>query len=301
MKLLIAGGTGFIGTPLCQALIAHGHELSVLTRQPQGHLARAHLHYLPWQFEDVRRAIAEVEGVINLAGESIAAKRWSPRQKLALQESRFHTTRLLVDAMASQGTRPVVLINASAIGYYGARGSEPLLETSPPGDGFLAELCKAWEREAQRAEPRGVRVVRIRIGMVLGPDGGALSKMVPPFRWCMGGPVGSGRQWVSWIHRADVVGLIEWALTHPEVSGAVNATAPDPVTMDSFCRELGRAVRRPSWARVPGGVLRILLGEMAELLLTGQRVIPNVALRSGYAFQFPELHHALATCVTSSA
>ncbi len=206
-----------------------------------------------------------------------------------------------MEAVTAASHKPAVLINASAIGFYGARGDEELTENATPSRGFLAEVCQAWETQAQQAEVVGVRVVRLRIGLVLGPGGGALQKMVPPFRCFVGGPLGSGRQWVSWIHRDDVLGLIEWALTSPGVSGAVNATAPRPVTMEAMCRELGAVLHRPSWAPVPAIILRLLLGEMSDLLLTGQRVIPTRALRSGYQFVHPYLNDALTACLNSSA
>lgn len=299
MKLLITGGTGFIGAPLCRALVQHGHELVVLTRQANRSPTPG-IRFLSWQGSEWQRAIQDADGVINLAGESLAAKRWSPSQKARIQESRLQTTQRLVDAIAADSRRPSVLVNASAIGFYGAHDDEELTETAPPGCGFLAQLCQAWEAAAQRAEPLGVRVVRLRIGLVLGPGGGALAKMVPPFRCFIGGPLGSGRQWVSWIHREDLIGLIEWALTTPGLSGALNATAPAPVTMRALCRELGAVLHRPSWAPVPAIVLRLLLGEMADLLLTGQRVISQVALRRGYRFLHPSLRDALVACLASS-
>jgi len=297
MRLLVAGGTGFIGEPLCRALTRQGHELIVLTRHPERQASRSGVTWLSWEAAAWRERLGETDGVINLAGEPIATTRWSARQKQRIRDSRLRTTRALVDAIAAAARRPSVLINASAVGYYGARGEEPLVESDPFGAGFLAELCAAWEAEAARAEDAGVRVVRLRIGIVLGPDGGALAKMVPPFRACVGGPLGSGRQWMSWIHRADVIGLIGWALTEPRARGAVNATAPASATMQAFCRELGRALHRPSWAPVPAALLRLLLGEMAQMLLTGQRVLPAVPLHLGYAFRYPELAPALASCL----
>jgi uncharacterized protein (TIGR01777 family) len=297
MRLLVTGGTGFIGTRLCRTLAQRGHELYVLTRSPHRRPSQARIQFLAWDTIERQRTIPDVEGVINLAGESIATKRWSPPRKLLIRESRVQTTRRLVGALAVLPKRPAVLVNASAVGYYGARGDEKLVETDPPGSGFLAELCQAWEAEAQRAETLGMRVVRLRIGLVLGVGGGVLAKMVPPFRFFVGGPPGNGCQWASWIHQDDVIGLIEWALTHPGVNGAVNATAPDPVTMRTLCRELGRALHRPSWAPVPAVVLHLLLGEMADLLLTGQRVVPRVALQGGYVFRFPELSPALEACL----
>ena len=297
MRLLLTGGTGFIGAPLCQALAQHDHELLVLTREPKARSPQQHIRYLSWHADEWQRAITDVDGVINLAGAPLAAKRWSSQQKRLILDSRVQTTSTLVSAMAAQPKRPSVVVSVSAIGYYGPRGDELLTELAPLGRGFLAEVCQAWEHEAQRAEALGVRVVRLRMGLVLGPGGGALAKMVPPFRAFIGGPLGHGRQWISWVHRDDVIGLIEWALTHPNVSGALNATAPNPVTMQGLCRELGRALHRPSWAPVPAVVLRLLLGEMADLLLTGQRVLPQVAQQQGYRFHFPELGPALQACL----
>jgi hypothetical protein len=295
MKLLITGGTGFIGGALCRALLQHGHELTLPTRSPQPPPS-SRVRYCAWDSDVWRAALGEAEGVINLAGEPIAGKRWTAPQKRAIRESRLATTKRLVDAMASLPRRPAVLVSASAVGYYGARGDEPLTEADPPGAGFLAELAQAWEQEAQRAQRLGVRVACLRTGVVLAPGGGALAKMVPPFRFFLGGPLGSGRQWLSWIHRDDLIRLIEWTLSRSDIAGAVNATAPEPVTMAAFCRELGRVLKRPSWAPVPAPVLRLLLGEMADMLLTGQRVVPQAALRAGYPFRFPALAEALRSC-----
>ena len=301
MRLLLTGGTGFIGAPLRRRLAQRGHELLVLTRAPAAHRAEPGVRFLPLDADAWRRELAGVGGVINLAGEPIAAGRWTARRKLAIRDSRMETTRRLVEALAAMPQRPAALLNASAIGYYGARSDEELTESDGAGNGFLAETCQAWEAEARRAEALGVRVVRLRIGLVLGRGGGALAKMVPPFRAFVGGPLGSGRQWVSWVHRDDVVGLVEWALTHAECSGALNVTAPEPVRMAALCRALGRALHRPSWAPVPAPVLRLLLGEMAELLVTGQRVVPRAALRTGYPFRFPSLAGALEECLGHGA
>ena len=297
VKLLISGGTGFIGTSLCQTLAQHGHALLVLTRRPDTQPAPPGIRFLSWDTDEWQRAMADVDGVINLAGESIADGRWSTARKQRVRASRLETTRRVVGAIDASAKKPAVLVNASAIGYYGPQGDEALTERDPAGEGFLAELCQAWEAEARRAESLGVRVVRLRIGLVLGMGAGALAKMVPPFRFFMGGPVGSGRQWISWIHQQDVTGLIEWVLTHPEVSGAVNATAPQPVTMRELCATLGRAMHRPSWLPVPAVALRLLFGEMADLLLTGQRVLPAAARSSGFTFRFPELTPALEACL----
>jgi hypothetical protein len=184
-------------------------------------------------------------------------------------------------------------VNASATGYYGPHGDETLTEESPPGSDFLAEITREWEEAAQEAEPLGVRVVRLRFGVVMGEGGGALARMVPPFRMFVGGPLGSGRQWLPWVHRDDVIGMALWALANDAVAGPVNATAPRPVTMSEFARTLGKVLRRPSWAPVPALALRALLGEMADAVLSGQRVLPTVAERLGYRFRYPELEAAL--------
>lgn len=301
MKLFVTGGTGFIGRPLCQSLTAQGHELVVVTRQPDLQPVRAGVMCVSWDGTEWQRALNGADGVINLAGEPIVARRWTPRQKVRLWDSRVGTTQRLVKALAVCSSKPGVLINASAIGYYGACKDEQLSEEGRLGQGFLSEMCQAWEAQASRAEPLGIRVVRLRIGLVLGRGGGALAKMVPPFRWYLGGPLGSGRQWMSWIHRDDLIGLIRWALESPDVSGALNGTAPEPVRMREFSSTLGRVLRRPSWAPVPGFVLRLLLGEMADLLLTGQRVLPQAALRQGFTFQYPQLHQSLKACLTTTS
>jgi uncharacterized protein (TIGR01777 family) len=267
-----------------------------MSRHPEAQAPMDGVAFVPWDGAWQQR-LAEVDAVINLAGESIAAKRWSAAQKRRIRDSRVETTKHLVDAMAASSRRPTVLINASAIGYYGDRVDERLLETSPPGTGFLADVCQSWEAEAKRAEALGLRVVRLRIGMVLAAGGGALAKMLPPFLLGLGGPLGHGRQWLSWVHRDDVCGLIQWALTSAQISGAVNATAPEPVTMRELARTLGRLLHRPSWAPVPAGVLRIMLGEMADLLLASQRVIPQVALSGGYTFRYPAISEALTACL----
>lgn len=309
----MTGGTGFIGRALIPRLRAHGHELTLLSRRPNqaapsprlsdagaasGSATAGHPPAVVGWDSGWERELVSFDGIINLAGEPIAGGRWTAARKQAIRDSRIGTTRRLVQALAAAAPpRPSVLVNASAIGYYGPRGDEPLDESAPPGTGFLAETCRAWEDEARRARSLGVRVAWLRFGLVLGRDGGALAKMVPPFRAFIGGPLGSGRQWVSWIHRDDVAALIEWALAAEAAGGPVNATAPKPATMRDFCAALGRALRRPSWAPVPAPVLRLLLGEMADMLLTGQRVLPQVPLRHGFTFFYPHLDQALAACV----
>jgi uncharacterized protein (TIGR01777 family) len=238
------------------------------------------------------KALEESDAVINLAGEPVAAGRWTTDRKAAMRSSRVGTTTALVAALSQLRHRPTVLVSASAIGYYGPRGDEPLTEEAASGTGFLAELCRDWEAAARAAEPLGIRVVLPRIGVVLGP-GGALAKMLPAFRMGLGGPIGRGTQWMSWIHRDDLIELLLAVLTQ-DLRGPINATAPQPVTNREFSRALGRALHRPTWARVPGLVLRILFGQMAEeLLLTGQRVVPRRAEAMGFRFQYPTLEEAL--------
>jgi len=293
MKLLITGGTGFIGSALCRVLEQRGHRLLVLSRHPERQAPRPGTTFLSWQTSPWQQMAEGCDGVINLAGEPLVAQRWSARQKAIIRDSRLKATRHLVEAMALWSRKPAVFVSASAIGYYGPRGDEALREADPSGDGFLPDLCRGWEAEASRAGQLGVRVAILRIGVVLAAGGGALAKMVPPFRWFLGGPLGQGGQWVSWIHREDLTGLIAWVLDRTDVTGPLNATAPQPVTMKELCRTLGVVLHRPSWAPVPAPLLRLLLGEMADVLLTGQRVLPAAALHAGYTFRFPELLPAL--------
>jgi len=291
MRVLVTGGTGLVGRPACDALRAAGHAVTIVSREPGRVPARA----IGW--DGLRTAIPETDAIVNLAGESIASGRWTAARKAAIRSSRVEATRALVDAAAAASPRPKVLVNASGVGYYGAHGDEPLDETAAAGTDFLARLCVEWEAEARRAEALGVRVVVVRLGVVLAPDGGALSAMLLPFRAGLGGPIGGGRQWISWVHRDDVVGLLREAVGNTEYAGPVNATSPNPVTNRDFARALGRALHRPTVLPVPGIGLRLLMGEMATMLLTGQRVLPKVAERLGYAWQQPELPEALERCV----
>jgi hypothetical protein len=290
MRVLLTGGTGFIGGAVAQALRAAGHGVMIVSRHP-GHVpAKA----IAW--DGVAAAMPETDAVVNLAGESIA-RRWTPARKAAIVASRIDATRVVVDAIRGSTKRPAVLVNASAIGFYGPRRDEELDETAPAGEGFLADLCKRWEAEAFAARELDVRVVALRLGVVLGKGGGALGRMLIPFRACLGGPLGNGRQWMSWIHRADVVGLLLAALTSDAYAGPVNATAPAPVRNRDFTKALARAVHRPAVLPVPGFALRLALGEMASMLVTGQRVVPAAARAAGYQFAHPEIAGALATVV----
>jgi uncharacterized protein (TIGR01777 family) len=291
MRVLVTGGTGLVGTPLRRALASAGHEVTVVTRRPASHAARA----VSW--DALPDAIAGTDAVVHLAGAPVAAGRWTPARKAEIRDSRVETTRAVVRAIAATRSRPSVLVSASAIGFYGDRGDEPLDEDAPPGSGFLADVCRAWEDAAREAERLDVRVVRVRIGVVLARDGGALAAMLPPFRLGLGGPLGGGRQWMSWIHRDDVVALLMAALSGVTWHGAVNATAPHPVTNADFARALGRAVHRPAVLPVPAFALRLALGEMATVLLDGQRVVPAAARAHGFTFRFPYLDGALVDCL----
>lgn len=298
MRIVVTGAAGFIGTPLSASLILRGHELTILTRTIRRTASRsARVQHVEWKPSDETSFVAEIDGcdaVINLAGENIAARRWTRKQKEKILTSRVLATRSLVRSIQKASRKPKILISASAMGYYGPRGDEPLDETASCGEGFLASTCKAWEAHAVRAEDFGVRVVRLRIGVVLGKDGGALRKMVPPFKLFLGGWLGSGRQWMSWIHIEDAVRLIDTCLSNDGLRGPVNVTAPEPVTNKVFSIALAQVLRRPCLMPVPPFALKLLLGEMAEeLLLKGQRVIPKKVLDVGFEFRFPEIHGAL--------
>jgi hypothetical protein len=236
------------------------------------------------------------DGVINLAGEPIAQKKWTYTQRRRIERSRIDATHSLVQACAKAKPRPKFLINASAVGYYGARGDEIITEEAPPGDDFLSVLCQNWEAEAKKAEELGLRVVRLRTGVVLGSGGGALAKMAEPFRFFVGGPLGSGQQWISWIQLEDLVRLIFEAVNNPLAQGPLNATAPHPVRNKEFTHTLGKVMHRPSWIPVPGFALKLALGDMADMLLTGQRVVPAAAEKLGFQFRYPDLQQALEAC-----
>ena len=298
MNIVVAGGTGFIGRALCAALMNGNHTVSVLTRHTGQVLHRpdAHIHSVEWSARDIgawEHALEGADAVINLAGAPIAGTRWTDSRKRLITDSRILTTRLLVRAMSRRSSGPATFISASGIGYYGASDDRLMHEGSAHGTGFLADLCLAWEAEAMSAAEFGTRVVILRTGMVLDTDGGALAKMVLPFRLFAGGPILPGTQWVSWIHRHDHIGLIEWALANTDLSGPLNVVAPEPVTMKTFCEVLGRVIHRPSWLPVPRFALDVLLGELGTLMTTGQRVTPAKAMTGGYRFRYPTLEPAL--------
>jgi uncharacterized protein (TIGR01777 family) len=293
--LLVTGGTGFIGRALIDSLLADGHRVTVLTRDVAA--ARKQLPTAVEAIDDLA-ALEGVDAVVNLAGENLGSGRWSAARKQRFIDSRVDITRRLVDWMRTLSRKPAVLVSGSAIGWYGPRGDETLDEDSTPGSDFSARLCQAWEAEAMTAEALGLRVCRVRIGVVLGADGGkpggALKQMLPSFRLGLGGPMGSGRQWMSWVHRDDLVTLICWLAATPTASGAYNGTAPEPVTNAGFAAALGRALHRPALLSMPGFALKLIVGEMAEILLAGQKVLPRRARAEGFAFRFPTLDAALA-------
>jgi hypothetical protein len=288
MRIVVAGGSGFLGSALVDRLQRDGHTVAVLARQP------TRSHHVRWDpygpITTWAHALDDADAVVNLAGASIS-KRWTSAHKRAMWNSRVHVTRALVAALKSLRIAPV-LVNASAVGIYGAHGDEPLTEGSGAGSGFLADLGTAWEKEA-RAAGSEARVVLLRSGVVLARDGGALPRLALPFRLLIGGPIGSGRQYVSWIHRDDWTALTVWALTNPAVSGPLNATAPNPVTNLELARTLGRVLHRPAWVPAPAFAVRLALGEMADVALTGQRVLPEKARTLGFEFRYPLLEPAL--------
>ena len=292
MRIVLAGGTGFLGRAVRGRLQRDGHDVTVLTRRPDA----ADPDQRAWTPDGmVGPWAAEVQGadaIVNLAGEGIGDRRWNAARKKALVDSRVLATRSLVAALRQAASPPAVLINASGIGYYGDRGDEVVTEATRHGDDFLAHLCLDWEREAEQASATA-RVVIVRSALALHPDGGALAQMLTPFRFGVGGPVGSGRQYMAWIHLDDWVSLVVWLLTKGEARGAFNAVAPTPVTNRAFSHALGRALHRPSFMPVPAFALRVLFGELADSLLTGQRAIPARALELGFTFRFPELEPAL--------
>lgn len=298
MKIVLAGATGFVGRALVKRLLENGHELVVLSRRVDAFkdTLSPNLKIEPWDGCTSGAWASKLDGadaIVNLAGEGIADKRWTKQRKEALRSSRLDSTRALVSAIAAASKKPSVLVNASAVGFYGPVESGDVTESSPKGSGFLADLCAEWEEEAKKAEASGMRVVRLRLGVVLEKEGGALPKFLPPFRFYAGGPLGSGRQYFPWVHRGDVVGAVVYALEKPALSGPVNVTAPGVVTMGEFCSELGKAMGRPSWAPVPEFALRLLLGEVAGMLVTGQKAVPKRLEEAGYRFRHPEAGPAL--------
>jgi uncharacterized protein (TIGR01777 family) len=302
MKVTVTGATGLIGSRLVGRLLERGDEVTVLSREPEeARSALGDVDAVAWEPTGgpaPAGALAGRDGVVHLAGENVA-QRWSDVAKERILVSRELGTRELVAGLRAADPRPGTLVSASAAGYYGPRGDERLDETAEPGSDFLAEVVQAWEAEAKAAEELGLRVVRVRTGVVLDRSGGALAKMLPPFRAGIGGPVAGGRQYLPWIHLDDLVGIYLAALDGDDWSGPVNASAPEPVPNKEFSKALGRALHRPAFLPVPAFALRVLYGEMADIVTTGQRAIPTRALELGYAFRHPDLDEALAAALSS--
>lgn len=301
MKVAITGATGFVGSLLVQRLHGKGHQIVVLTRNtafaqkvfPSEAFANVEIvPYTPNASGSWQSVIASCDGVVNLAGEPIGEGRWTPERKQEILNSRKLGTQKIVEAITNANSKPTVLINASAIGYYGTSETASFDETSPSGNDFLAQVCQAWEAEARKVKDAGVRLVILRFGVILG-NGGALGKMIPPFKLFAGGPIGSGRQWFSWIHVDDVVNLIIQALTKPEIEGVYNATAPNPVRMADLSQTLGQVMNRPSWLPVPGFAIEALLGDGAIVVLEGQQVLPKRTVETAFEYKYPNLQSAL--------
>jgi uncharacterized protein len=300
MRVVIAGGTGFLGRPLVVRLVAAGHDVTTLTRRASGRSAGREVE---WHPEGAAGAwVREFEGVdavINLAGEPLADGRWSAARKERLRDSRLIATGSIVTAIERARRPPSLLISASGVGYYGPRGAEAVTESEPAGRDFLATLAREWETAAVAAEHFGTRVVLLRTGMVLERDGGALPRLLTPFRLGVGGPLGSGSQYWPWIHRDDWMAIVEWLLLHPELSGPVNLTAPTPETNAAFSKALAAVLRRPCLFRVPSFAMRLALGEMADVVLTGQRAVPAKMTAHNFSFAFDRLPDALASILES--
>ena len=293
MKCIVSGGRGFIGRRVVDTLLRDGHYVAVWSREPnlEERDAVGSFYWDPLGAEPAEESLTRYDAVIHLAGEPVS-QRWTAEAKQKIRDSRVLGTKRLVDAIAKVEHRPQVLVCASAIGYYGSRGEEQLDESSPMGTGFLAEVCRDWEAEADRAADLGLRVVKLRIGVVLGKDGGALAAMLPVFRAYLGGRLGSGKQWMSWIQVDDLAAMVKWAV-EGEVSGVVNAVAPDPVRNSDFTKALGKAVGKPAFWQVPAAVLHAGMGEMSEMVLGSARVLPRVASSVGFEWKSPGLQTAL--------
>ncbi|MBV6624770.1 MAG: TIGR01777 family oxidoreductase [Rivularia sp. (in: Bacteria)] len=301
MKVAITGATGFVGSRLVERLLAEGMNIIVLTRNTENARkvfpSNAYpnveiIAYTPTASGSWQNEIANCEAVVNLAGTPISEGRWTSERKQSILNSRKLTTQKIVEAIAQSATKPKVLVNASAVGYYGTSGNATFDENSPSGSDFLAQVCQDWEAEAQKVTDSGVRLVILRFGIVLGM-GGALGKMITPFKLFAGGPIGSGEQWFSWIHIDDIVNLILRAITTSEMSGVFNATAPHPVRMAELSTAMGEVMNRPSWLPVPAFAIEAMLGDGAVVVLEGQKVLPQRTLNSGFTYKYSDLKPAL--------
>ena len=300
MKILITGGTGFVGKQLTSRLIQDGNEVTILTRSRKGmDKTPPGISYLegdptkkgPWQ-----EAIKNHDAIINLAGASIFSK-WTDEHKKAIRESRVSTTQNIVEGIPSDPSKKITLFSTSAVGYYGFCGDEELGENAPPGNDFLSRIALEWEGEALKAREKGARVVITRFGIVLGEKGGALGQMIPLFKKYIGGPIGSGKQWFSWVHIKDLAEAFAFLMKHPEISGPVNICSPNPVRNRDLAKALGKALHRPSFFPAPGFMIKLVLGEFGSVILEGQRVLPRRLLKQGFTFQYPNIDQALQSII----
>lgn len=296
MKIVLTGASGMIGRPLVEKLMAQRHDLVVLGRsQPKSDPVR----FYRWDSEKDPVPVEAIEGagaVIHLAGEPVS-QRWNDEVKRRIRDSRVHGTRAIVEAIAKAAHKPSVLVSGSAVGYYGDRANETLDEHSAPGQGFIPQVSIDWEREALEAERYGVRTCLLRTGIVLHHSGGALQSMIPPFKMFVGGPIGDGKQWMSWIHRDDLVDMILWAMHTDSVQGPINGVAPEPCTGKEFAKCLGEALSRPAIFPVPAFVIRLLFGEMSQIMLSSQKILPRVPQDQGFEFRYPKLSGAMRAAV----
>jgi uncharacterized protein (TIGR01777 family) len=305
-RIIITGATGFIGRALCRKLVEGGYEVVALSRNPEkgSESLPNQVRIVNWDAKTGEGWADYADGayaIINLAGESIASGRWTQQKKRRILESRLNAGEAVLQAVERVESKPKVVIQASGVGIYGNRDDEILDEFSPAGSGFLVEVAKQWEQSTKKVEPMGVRQVIIRTGVVLGAGGGFLSRVLLPFRLLLGGRLGSGKQWIPWIHIDDEIGAIVFLMEKENLQGVFNLTPPNPLTSKEFFRFLGKAMRRPSWLPVPGFVLRVFLGEMAkELILSGQRAVPKRLLDSGYEFEYPDAEPALREILNSN-
>lgn len=298
MKILMTGITGFVGRQLAPELFKRGHELIALARNPNRVRAQHAIPIKSYFWDGIKssppvEALKDIHIVVNLAGEPVAGGRWSEERRRAIYESRALTTRNLAKGISAHASNCSLFVSASAVGYYGSRGEEVLSEDSPPGNGFLSEVCLAWEREAEEHLPVSLRRTYLRTGVVLGRNGGALTKLLPLFAAGLGGPVDTGNQWMSWIHLDDLIAMIVWAIEDNRVKGPLNATAPAPTRNSIFTGVLAKCVRRPALARVPKAALALVMGKGSSLVTDSQRVLPEKALMHGFTFNFPDVESAL--------